>query len=241
MERLYIEIIDKEYKTLIDGNHRLNFNVLFNIIAFKKDHKDYAGFKQPLYLDVKQFLYSYIDAVGGADFGYDFLSEPKIQEAISGLSANEQVAIYRYLCHLYVQRGYDTEPVREMASSAKLQLALKERAYLRYLLLLSSRNIMSLILSYLLFVLVVFVMLLPAPIEQVHFLDTDMAVMCDSFWLNHMMNILALFCGIDDFGPRIIPVGIVGMLLYLAGIIVYFLLIANFIVRKIGDLINVGL
>ena len=96
MERLYVETIEKEYETLSGGEHRLNFNILFNIIAFKKDHEDYADFKQPLYVDVKQFLLSYVDSICDADFGYDFLSEPKIQEAISGLNAK------RTSCHLQV-------------------------------------------------------------------------------------------------------------------------------------------
>jgi len=61
----------------------------------------------------------------------------------------------------------------------------------------------------------------------------------DSSVANYIMNTLALVVDNDNFKPQITPLNLRGMIIYLLGGIIFYVLIANFVIRKITDVINI--
>ena len=55
--------------------------------------------------------------------------------------------------------------------------------------------------------------------------------------VNYFMNTLAIASG-EDYGQSIVPVNAGGMLLIIIGKIVFYLLIANFVLKKLSDYFN---
>jgi len=58
-------------------------------------------------------------------------------------------------------------------------------------------------------------------------------------FVNYIMNTLALVVDNDNFKPQITPLNLRGMIIYVLGGIIFYVLIANFIIRKITDIINI--
>ena len=55
----------------------------------------------------------------------------------------------------------------------------------------------------------------------------------------YIMNTLALVVDNDNFKPQITPLNLRGMIIYVLGGIIFYVLIANFVIRKITDVINI--
>jgi hypothetical protein len=155
-----------------------------------------------------------------------------VKEAIDSLPPNESLAMYRYARVLYEKHGYETVFIERKVDKLKTLIAFDERHYLKFLLLLSSYNVWTLFLSYMLFVFIVLIVLLPAPYDEFSIIDVNLHEFTQSTLKNYMLNTLAIVSG-SDFGQTVVPTGIRGMLLLIIGKVIFYLLIVNFILKKL--------
>lgn len=228
------ENLDKEYQKLDVAKPREYADICYGIIGIKKGNHLVERYKRSLYNDVKYFLMNYLQSFETEDYGYDIPNEDKVKKAIDALPPKERLAMYRYARVLYEERGYDTAFIERMVNQLKTLIALDEKHYLFFFLQLSSYNVWTLLLSYMLFVCVVLIILLPAPFECFSILDVNLHEFAQSAPKNYLLNTLAIVSG-SDYGQTVVPIGARGMLLLIAGKIIFYLLIANFILKKLEE------
>lgn len=67
-------------------------SVLYNVIQIKSKHNNLTDFMQSIYVDVKQFVDTYVDGVAGAnsDFGYDKVNTDKIIQSVKAVGSEKQ-------------------------------------------------------------------------------------------------------------------------------------------------------
>lgn len=226
--------LDIEYQKLDATKPREYADICYGIIGIKKGNQLVERYRRSLYNDVKHFLMNYLQSFETEDYGYDIPNEVKVKDAIDALPRKESLAMYRYARVLYEERGYDTAFIERRVNQLKTLIALNEKHYLKFLLQLSSYNVWTLLLSYLLFVCVVLIILLPAPFECFSILDVNLHEFAQSAPKNYLLNTLAIVSG-SDYGQTVVPTGARGMLLIIVGKIFFYLLIANFILKKLED------
>lgn len=229
------EQIDNYYNS-IDGNcsAREYAERLYAVIGIKCQNRVLERYRQPLYLDVKSFITQHLKSFDIEDYGYDIPNNNKILIAIQSLSMKEQLAMYRYANKLYEDCGYETDFLDEKINKLRMCIAWNEHRYGAFLLRLSAYNVWTLLFSYLLFLVIVFLILLPAPYDWMSVLQIDSYDFGFGSLKNHLMNTLALFTD-GDYSPDVTPCGLRGLLLVILGKITFYLLIGNFIVKKLSD------
>ena len=228
------EKLDVEYQKLDSQKPREYADICYGIIGIKKENSLVERYKQSLYNDVKNFLKYYIKSFETEDYGYDIPNEDKVIKAINALSRKESLAMCRYTRVIFEKHGFDTTFIESKAKQLKILIAWNEKHYTKYLLLLSSYNVWTLFMSYMFYVCIVLIILLPAPIECFSILDVNLHEFTQNSPKNYLLNTLAIVSG-SDFGQTVEPTGTRGMLLLLTGKIVFYLLITNFILKKLED------
>ena len=233
VDRLQMKL-DAEYQKLDADKPREYADICYGIIGIKNNNPLVERYWQSLYNDVKLFLKNYLQSFETEDYGYDIPNENKVEKAIDALPGKERLAMYRYARVLYEERGYDTAFIERKVNQLKTLIALNEKHYLKFVLQLSSYNIWTLLLSYILFVFVVFLIILPAPFGCFSILEINLHPFTQSVPKNYLLNTMAIIADVDC-GQTIVPTGARGMLLLIIGKIIFFLLIANFILKKLED------
>lgn len=228
--------IDEYYK--LSNNEKTTARTkeesLYAIIGIKIKNSDLARHGQPLYLDVKHFITEYLRSYETEDYGYDIPNNEKLIKAIESLPQKEQLVLCRFASNLYEGRGYETRFLESKIDRLRMRIAWDSHHYLSWLLRLSALNVGTLLISYVLFLAVVYVILLPAPFEWMGVLDVVPHDFRAKPFMDGLLNALALATG-GDYAPSVTPCGLCGMLLIILGNISFYLLIGNFIVKKLSD------
>ncbi len=229
--------LQNEYDKIERYKYKKNAEILFNIIRAKNKFgkPDYCN---SLYLDVKKFILNYISAAEKQDYGYDEIKLEKIKEVCCCLKKKEQLSVLYTTRRLLYMRGYELDEILKIITNLKCSIAKEEKNYFLYIRLLLSSNIWWLLFAYLIYALVIFVVLLPAPFNFMEMYNIEFKFYNSIPLYNHVLNTMAVLTGNEDLAPTITPLGLGGMLSYCIGIILFYLLIANFVLKKIEDFIT---
>ena len=230
------DIVSEEEKKLNaskDANEKVN--ILYNLIVCK--HK---SLNQSIYIDIKHFINSYIEAAKKNDFGYDSFCIPKVLKVIDFLDCNKRIALLNYLLSTLSREfpEIDVDWVHNSISKAKIDEIITEKNYKQFpkaFLLYSSLKIHTLLITLFLFFVLIFVILLPAPFSFMELFKLEYSDYSSNFILNHLFNVMMLFSGIDD---SITALNGVGVILYVIAKISFVLLIVNFVYKRISDKIS---
>lgn len=248
MHSLYIEFfafmtedekkqyIEQQYNLLRAYQYKDNYQILYNLIQAKVEFLLH-NYKRSLYLDVKKFVEAYIKAAETQDYGYDEILLDKIKYVVKYLEPQQSVSILHTARRLMYMRGYDVDDLLYEIRSIETNIAwkgnLKQKIY--SICLWMSVRWWALSLSYLVYLIILNVILLPAPYKWMELFILEYKQYDDSFLWNHVINILALITGNNDLSPQIIPTGMIGMIVYIIGVILFYLIIGNFVLRKLQD------
>lgn len=233
------KVLDDLYNSLQAYKHKHNMNILYEIIHVKSafcmlDHR------QSLYLDVKKFIQSYVFSVAKEDYGYDCILVSKIEEAASHLSdLKMRKSVLQVARRIFSINGYETDDLTSAISKIDLKIALSNHRYLKALCLFLGSNLWTLLFTYLFYILVVGLMLLPAPFEWMSMFNVELKEYSCYPVCNHIINTLALITGNDALSPFLEPKGILGMIVYCLGIVLFYFFFVNFIFKRIEDYISI--
>lgn len=75
--------------------------------------------------------------------------------------------------------------------------------------------------------------LLPAPCEQMAFFNVKLKVYSPLSILNYPLNALCLITGNGSIAPSVVPNGISGVIMYFMGVLLWYILVINFLFKKI--------
>lgn len=226
--------LKSEYQKLEDYNDdlKLQRDVLFNIIKTKKNNQ-LCDYHRSLYLDIKRFIKADIELRAEADYGYDYTDFDKIKQCIEYVPIQKQKSLYAYMSNQCRIKGYDSSEWDLCKDDCERRIAWKDREYIKCFLKWSAHSIQRLLCIYLALMLLLGVMMCPAPFNWMNIFHVEMYLFCDdSFW-NHVLNTFSFFCMSDDFGPKIVPVNMQGIIVYALFCFTNFVLIGNYLTRKL--------
>lgn len=233
------QIIESQYNKLKAYQYKDNSQILYNLIQVKSIF-GLPNYNRSLYLDAKKFVEAYIKAADNLDYGYDEILIVKLLTSVRALKEKQQLSILYYARRMMGMRGYDTDDllseIRRIERCVAWRGNWKQKIYAICLWL--SARWWALIGSYLLYVAVLSVVLLPAPFDWMQMFVIEQKQLHGDIIINHIMNTLGLVSGNENMTPLILPIGICGMAVYLIGKLLFYLIIANFVYRKLEEYIT---
>lgn len=232
------QYIKEQYKSLRKDKHKHNYQILYNLIAAKVKFQ-LCDIQQSLYLDVKQFIECYITSADSQDYGYDEVLLVRIMDVVHHLEPKQKVSIMYSTKRMFYIRGYEVENITEIINRIEMTVAWKEKHYRKAIRLWMCSSLTALLLTLLLYVIIISCVMLPAPLECMEIFEISLKDYTASPFWNHLMNSIAVLTGNDDISPSITPIGIKGVLVYSIGVLLFYLLIANYALKKIENYITI--
>ena len=211
---------------------KLQRDVLYNIIDVKRKN-DLLDYRQSLYLDIKQYLKADTEMRSSLDYGYDQTDIRKLTECVESVSVEKRVSLYAYICNLYKSYGYDYDELEQLKKQSEIDLAWQKKSYIKYFLKWTSFNLTRLLIAYAVIIISLGLAMLPAPYEWMAFFTVKMDAFYEQGFMNHVANTLSYFCLSDKFGPEIAPTGICGIVVYSIFWLINFVLVGNYLTRKL--------
>ena len=232
------QYIKEQYKLLRQDEHKHNYQILYNLIAVKVKFQ-LCDIQQSLYLDVKQFIECYITSADSQDYGYDEILLVKIMDVVHHLEPKQKVSIMYSTKRMFYIRGYEVDNITEIINRLEMTVAWKEKRFRKAIRLWMCSSLTALLLTLLLYVIIISCVMLPAPLECMEIFDIRLKNYTASPFWNHLMNSIAVLTGNDGISPSITPIGIIGILVYSIGVLLFYLLIANYALKKIENYITI--
>ena len=234
-----IQIIEGQYNQLKAYQYKNNSQILYNLIQVKSIF-ELPNYKRSLYLDSKKFVEAYIKAADNLDYGYDEILINKLLTSVKTLKDKQQLSLLYYARRLMAMRGYDTDgllcEIRKIERCVAWGGDWRQKIYAFCLWL--SATWWALIATYIVYVILLGIVLLPAPLDWMQLFSIEFKPLHSDNVFNHILNTLGLVSGNESMSPNIFPTSIMGMAYYLFGEILFYLIIANFIYRKIEEYIT---
>lgn len=229
--------INSQYNSLRKYKHNRNTNIYYNIIDAKTQF-GLPDYHQSLYLDVKKYLHAYITAADSLDYGYDELRIDKIVTVIEHLEPKRQLALLSQVRRMFYVRGYKQDVIYDRINRVDMIVSWQDRNYKRFLRLWLSASFYRLLLVYLCYIVLIGLILLPAPFKIMELFSVKFKSYSDITIINHIANTIAFITGNDKLSPSVEPVSSNGIILYAMGLVLFYLLFTNFILRKIEDYVT---
>lgn len=111
--------INNLYKTAVGKNKKSAACALFYIIQIKEEYPDYINLGQSLYLDIWDFVLSYIESIKNKDYGYDSLNIEKIKKAIkTNQNVDERFQLFSRAFRKLEEEGF-TQDSKELKTNIK--------------------------------------------------------------------------------------------------------------------------
>jgi hypothetical protein len=225
------------------GNYSEKCNIINDIISIRKLLLQ-NGVKNNAYSDVKKFLIIYIKQVDERDFEYDKISINVVRNKIDFFTNEERIQLLNYFYNNLQKNGYQKE-----SEDCKKELAKENLIYyknnltltntLKIIAQFSSKNIFRLLFSIVLFFIITLLILSPAPFESMKVLHCTQASFSSKPIINHILNVISLFLDFDN-GMEVTALGVKGVLLIVAGKIIFITILLNYFARKFIEKISIS-
>lgn len=229
--------IDGQYDSLQKYRHKRNANIYFNIID-AKTQLGLTDYRQSLYIDVKKYIQAYITAADSLDYGYDELRIDKIFIPLEHLEHKQQLALLSQVRRMFYTRGYDQDVIYDKINTVDMTVSWKDGNYKKVVRLWLSASLYRLLAVYLGYITLIGLVLLPAPFKFMELFSITFKSYSDVEIINHIANTIAFVIGNDDVSPTIESMSTIGIIMYSLGQILFYVLFANFILKKIEDYIT---
>ncbi|WP_271855975.1 hypothetical protein [Patiriisocius marinus] len=230
-------ILKRLYKNKKKVGVSHGIEMLFMIIQLKSLNKDLIQYKRPLYLDVKEFISSYIISVERKDFGYDQLNISKLIQVIEYVDdVQEKSALSIFVIrHLNTNSledelsdfniYYNTVKTQFLKSQSKFSFKLKLLSHL------CSYNIKTIMIIGLFGFILAYIIFLPAQFEIFEIFKINYKDYSHHYYWNHFLNIVSSLLDLEE--TKIIqPINTAGVILLSFLKLTYITFIVNFLYQK---------
>jgi len=235
------KFIEEEEKAILHSEDANDIvNKLYNLI-FVKNEKQHS-----IYTDIKTFIKHYAKLVETNKYGYDALCYDKVFSIVDLLPYNERISLLNFLIYTITREypEFEIETIQSKIKKVKIEKVCNEKKLYKKILqtpnavlIWSSLRVSTLLATLLLFVMVVYIVLLPAPTLFRPLFEITYVSYSDNFYFNHLLYVLSLFTSVDGSGVKALnPLGLIGLMI---GRIIFILLVVNFIYKKITDKISI--
>ena len=238
MENYIKNLIETEERSIQQSNDCNDIvNRIYNLIFIK--HIENMG----VYVDIKTFIRYYTRLVETNKYGYDSLCFDKAFKVIDLLPYNERISLLNFLISIITREypEFEIETIQTRIKEIKIEKIFLEKRWGEIpnaILVWSSLRVCTLLIVLTLFVVIAYLVLLPAPVFISPLFEIKYVNYSSCFHLNHLLNILSLFMDIDS-GCEVKALNPIGLIELMIGKIVFILLIVNFVYKKIIDKISI--
>lgn len=238
------QYIRSQYSTLANGNLKSisKAQLYYSIITIKTDHPALANEYQSLYKDVKMFIEAYADELSCMDYGYDQPNTDKLEKVCENLTNAQQRSILNIVYIRYSQYNDVVKWVKLYKSKNAIRFSCEKFkwynpwSWIDILANLVLCNWGSIIIFLLILFILICIVLLPAPSENLTCIEFTKQCYSDNFVIDHAVNVLyALFHIGEDVNIQ--PINTCGVILIVAYRILIILFIVNILYNKLLDLI----
>lgn len=232
------------YKTLLESDTVNNEEIvsLLNSIIDLKFLLNYTG-SDTLYLDLKKFIKSYILAVDNKESGYDKINVQVIYDKISKVDLTLRANLLHYLKRELIKNAFldEADECKEYIYLNKILVFKKQRdifCKVKWLLLLSSKNIKNLSISIILLFVIIYLVQLEAPNEFMTLFEKKYVAFDEISFFNNLANLLCMLLDLND-DIKLIPLNITGIFVLGFLKITYISIFVNYFWKKIMDYIKI--
>lgn len=217
-------------------NNSNKSEILYNLIFIK------AELQNDVYVDIKNFLRSYIESMEEKKYGYDTLNLSKIKECVNLLSKDQRITMFEYCKKLLIKSDLEQEweiLKNEYYKSKIINITSSNLWFLNPLVLIKCLYLKS-IYSYKYLLLFIFILLVGNYVTLLpnnnnlwpSLFSVKYETISDNFYLNHLSNIsLSLFEIDTEF--KVIPLNLLGTVCLIIGKVIKVVLIVKFVSDKI--------
>lgn len=228
------DLIIQDYKMLFHASDEKKIQLLSIIIDLKRNYKQHENIKYSLYKDVKSFILLYYRNRRSKDYGYEECNTQLLVEYIQDYTSFNAEQIYKlfvYCKTVLNWYSYNDKWLDNYIYQAKLTIA-KKNYWIKYILLLSSKNIFSILLTLLIMFSIECIVLSPAPQKWMELYNVSYADFSSCTIINHVLNIISLhFDCIDNAAKlRVTSFGLILLMLWYS---IYILLGVNFLFKNL--------
>ncbi|MES2656336.1 MAG: hypothetical protein V4620_12150 [Bacteroidota bacterium] len=234
-------LIQYEERYLNSTNDDDKFNYLNLIINVKRDNNINC------YKEFKKYIDLYLMTLKGNIFKYDSFDFDQIKKKLSFFSDEEQNDLYNYLKIKLIQDNNesDLKKVKNEINIIQLRLIKKAKFWFfrpksvfKFLLIISSFNILSIVLSMILMFILEITILLPTNNINHQFFKISYIDYSDFYIWNHILNILSYTFEIDS-EIKIVPVNFLGLFIMIFIKIIKWSVILNYLVKNLQSKIEI--
>lgn len=229
-------LIEAEY-TKLQGDDQCSESQIYYNLIIAKDKFGCKDFIQSDYLDAKNYIIALFDEIEHKDFGYDTIPESQLIKVINLFPSEERVPLCKLALRKSSELGLRLNDIDKIYYNSYKSELIKDHKILTFLSLILGHKIWIMLGSYALFLVVISLMLLPAPFEWMEILNSKLVTVSQISFLNYPANALIWLFGINYSPFCITPIGITGVMVYCLGKIFAFLFIGNFLFQKLSSYI----
>ena len=181
-------------------------SVLYNVIQIKKRHNDFFGFTQSIYVDVKQFIETYVDGVAGtdSDFGYDKVNTEKIIQSVKAVDSEKQrIQLWKRAEAELSEHGLTEENniIHTFCKKSVIQTSFSSHNlldWLRGICYLSVYNFWTVLVTLLIVFLINYVITLPLSADETPMFVIEHEQYSDCMLWNHFLTYFASILDLTD-------------------------------------------
>ena len=212
--------------------------IKYNLIILKYEH----GHRESIYINVKEFIELEVQLIKSAQYGYDSINREKLSNILNFLRYEEQISAIKFALSVLKKElpEMDKDWLYNKREITEVKMIFSKRKFEEYpkaLLLYTGISIKNLLIVFITLFTLVYCIFLPAQFSCFHLFSITYEYYSPIFYLNHLFNVITLFCGFDN-NFKIQPLNGIGIFILAFGKIAFILLIVNFIYRKISDKIT---
>jgi hypothetical protein len=240
------EILECEYQKLEDINISATgkVNLLNNIVQFKLNESEFQNFKNDLSIDIKRYLNSLVELAENGARNYDIINDDKI-EFLESVEYKDKIKYIEYFIRILENSSFkdDIKKLQKFKYKVILKDSLsnfwKFQSIFKIIIYYPLYNTFSLFISLILITLFANLILLPAPLEKLAFLNYDIEYLnlTENRIFNHFINVTSALIGVNN-KFNITPLDGKSMFFLILGKIFIFSYVVTLIFNKITDLIK---
>lgn len=240
----YKRLIDERYFALegVGLKAEKRFNLLNEIIQLKiASDLELKSYKQTVYLDIKHFLQTYIQCLLDRDSNYDVINFDAVTEKLDILDTDERINILKFF-ERALKKEYLTSDAKKcyfLRRPFELQLcweSKQKKHKLRYLMLYATKNIVTILIAFLILIFLYSLLTLPSTLPYHFFYVVDYPFTGVDF-LDHFLSVL---CSLLELHPdtKIEPINIPGVIILLVVKLVFILILGEYLLAELHKRTN---
>lgn len=237
-------LIDDQYSKINETENSQNLvDLYYTLIQLKFDNPEYRDRNFSIRNDLKKFFVSYLKSYEASQFGYDYISTKKILAILSNFDDDDiKYQFYNFGYRKFLTSGLDDESRIFQKEIKKIRirrnLAWSPDKIIGLFFDLSSYNLYSLVLSLLFFASIYVIILVPTDNHLLHCFEIEYQDFSSNAVTNHILNCLTSLFAIKP-AMEVKVLNIFGIGLLILGKVIFYVIVVNFVLRRLIDKLNV--